>query len=166
MLDRQKILIGMVAGLVWAGMLLWIGTTYVNVPAFSRQLVAPFYFFAPDLVLLAMIACLALRRMVGNSFPEGKAPVPGTGAEIDAEVLKNTIEHCVLALCLWPAISIMELEDGPGIVLMLSVGFAIARIAYWVGSYSSPLLRAFGFAATLFPTVIALFWTVMWWLLT
>ncbi len=166
MSDRREILIGMGLGLVWAILLVWIGTAFVNVPVFSRQFVTPFYFLAPGLVLLAMIARLAQRRMFDDTILDGGEAAPGSGADIDRRVLQNTIEQAVLAICLWPAISFIVLEDGPGIVLTLSIGFAIARVAFWIGYHISPPLRAFGFAATFYPTIVALIWSALWWATT
>lgn len=50
---------------------------------------------------------------------------------------------------------------GAGTVLALGIGFAVARVAFWVGYHMAPPLRAFGFAATFYPTVLAALW-VLW----
>ncbi len=53
------------------------------------------------------------------------------------------------------------LGDGPGVVTCLGIGFAVARLAFWIGYHISPPLRAFGFAATFYPTIIALVWALI-----
>ena len=126
-----------------------------------RQLVGPFYAMAPGVVLMLMIGRIAQRRFFDAGLIDGAAPAPGSAADIDNRVLKNTVEQSVLALCLWPAISVMLFTDGPGVVLALSVGFAVARLAFWWGYHKSPPLRAFGFAATFYPTVLALLWALV-----
>lgn len=163
MSDRQKILLGMAAGAVWALVVVWIGVNLIDFPVYSLQFVAPFFLFAPGLVILAIIGVLAARRMFDDDLINGAAPPLGSRAEIDQKVLKNTIEQAVLAACLWPGISMLLLINGPGLILALSVSFAIARVFFWVGYHLSPPLRAFGFAATLYPTLVALAWSGLWW---
>jgi len=116
-------------------------------------------------VLAVMIARLAQRRFFDDSIIDGQPFAPGSAADIDARVLQNTVEQLVLALALWPVTGYVLAIDGPGVVLSLGIGFAIARLAFWIGYHISPPLRAFGFAATFYPTLIAVVWAVLWWLL-
>ncbi len=155
---RGKIAIGMGAGLVWSVALIWIGSTMVEIPAFSRIVVTPFFALAPGIVLVLMIARIAQRRFFDETLIDGQAPVSGSGCDIDQRVLQNTIEQTAVALCLWLPLSYLLLDDGLGVVMTLSVGFAIARVAFWAGYHISPPLRAFGFAATFYPTALALIW--------
>nr|WP_172297429.1 MAPEG family protein [Pseudoruegeria sp. HB172150] len=151
----------MSAGLVWSILLIWIGTTYVKIPVFSRVIITEFFLLAPGLVLLLIIGRIAARRFFDETLIDGEAPVPGSGADVDQRVLRNTVEQAVLAACLWPAIAYLLLEDGLGVVMCLSVGFAVARLIFWVGYHMSPPLRSFGFAATFYPTVVALLWALL-----
>ena len=48
--------------------------------------------------------------------------------------------------------------EGPGVILCLGLGFAVARLAFWGGYHLSPPLRAFGFAATFYPTLLVAIW--------
>ena len=164
MAKRQKILIGMAAGAVWGLVLIWIGSTQINIPPFSRALVQPFLFLAPGLILLAMIAALAARRFFDADLIDGQSPPPGCRADIDQRVLKNTLEQAVLAICLWTPITFLLPSTGLSITVCLSVNFLFARILFWVGYHISPPLRAFGFAATFYPTVLTLLWAIIWWL--
>lgn len=161
MTKRRKILIGMAAGAIWGVALVWIGAAKVNIPIFSFTWTLALSFLFPGLFLAAVIGRLAQRRFFDDAIIDGD-PLAGA-AEIDGRVLQNTLEQLALALALWPVTGYLLAVDGPGVVLMLGVGFVIARIAFWIGYHVSPPLRAFGFAATFYPTLIALGWSVLWW---
>ncbi|MEO1139341.1 MAG: MAPEG family protein [Pseudomonadota bacterium] len=151
---RGLIATGMVAGAVWAVALLWIGAQ-IPVPIAMIQPVLMGAVFAPGVVLILVIARLAQRRFFDDAGVDGQHLTGG--AAIDQKVLTNTVEQIVLALCIWPLVGFFV---GAGTVLVLGVGFAIARVAFWVGYHLSPPLRAFGFAATFYPTVLAALWMV------
>lgn len=68
-------------------------------------------------------------------------------------MLTNTLEQAVLAVLLWPAAAHI-LPSGPGIVLVLGANFFFARLVFWMGYSLAPPLRAFGFAATFYPTLV------------
>lgn len=154
MTKRQKIMFGMAPGALWAVALLWIGGQ-IPIPISMIQPTLMGAVFGPGLVLIALIGRLAQRRFVEDESVDGQA---FTGAaEIDQRVLNNTVEQAVLALCIWPLVGFFT---GAGTVLALGGGFVVARLAFWVGYHVSPPLRAFGFAATFFPTVFAAVFTV------
>lgn len=162
---RRNIMIGMGLGALWGVALVWLGTTKVNIPIFSYTWILALSFLFPGLVLAALIGRLAQRRFFDENIIDGEPFAPGSGADIDARVLQNTVELLLLALALWPVTGHLLAVDGPGVVLCLGVGFAIARIAFWMGYHISPPLRAFGFAASFYPTLLALGWAVLWWVL-
>ncbi|WP_428515690.1 MAPEG family protein [Roseovarius sp.] len=155
MQKRPKILIGMAAGLVWAVAVLWIGRQ-IPVPMAMMQPTLMGAAFGPGVVLALMIGRLAQRRFFDDDIIDGQ-PLTG-GAAVDSRVLQNTVEQVVLALCIWPLVGFFL---GAGTVLALGIGFAVARVAFWVGYHMAPPLRAFGFAATFYPTVLAALW-VLW----
>ncbi len=161
MTTRTKILAGMILGAAWSVALIWIGSAQVNIPPFSRIVIAPFFALAPGLVIVLMVGWIAARRFWSSELIDGAAPAPGSPAEIDQRVLRNTVEQAVIALCLWPPLSFLLLDDGLGVVMALSVNFAAARLLFWAGYHIAPPLRAFGFAATFYPTVLALAWALI-----
>ncbi|MGK7754617.1 MULTISPECIES: MAPEG family protein [unclassified Roseovarius] len=154
MQKRSKILVGMAAGLVWAVAVLWIGRQ-IPVPMAMMQPTLMGAAFGPGVVLAMMIGRLAQRRFFDGESIDGQ-PLTG-GAAVDAKVLQNTVEQVVLALCIWPLVGFFL---GAGTVLALGIGFAVARLAFWVGYHVAPALRAFGFAATFYPTVLAALWVL------
>jgi len=146
---RATILAGMAAGLLWSLGVLWIGGRIpVSIAMIQPTLMGAV--FAPGVVLLMMIGRLAQRRFFDDAAIDGQ-PLTGA-AEIDRRVLQNTLEQVALALCIWPLVGFFI---GAGTALALGLGFVVARLAFWVGYHLSPPLRAFGFAATFYPTVLA-----------
>lgn len=155
MSKRQRILIGMVAGMVWAIGVIWLGLRWdvgMSVPE-----AAPFAFLAPGLAMLAMIARLAQRRFFDNRIVDG-GRFDGADA-ITQRVLSNTVEQSILALCLWVPAAI--LLDSAGVLIALGIGFFVARMAFWLGYHLSPPLRGFGFAASFYPTIVVLIWALV-----
>lgn len=109
------------------------------------------------LVLAAMIGRLAQRRFFDDQIIDGAPFLPGSPAEIDQRVLANTTEQVLLALCLWPFAGWVL---GWGLVPVLGVSFAVARLLFWIGYHLSPPLRGLGFAASFYPTLIAALWAL------
>ncbi|MFT4962389.1 MAG: hypothetical protein ACI92Z_003486 [Paracoccaceae bacterium] len=156
---RQIIVVSIIAGMVWALAIVW-GPQRANLPFLPPQIALPGAFIAPGLVTLLMIARLAMRRFFDDASIDGQDFIAGTSAWIDQKVLSNTIEQLVLALVIWPFVS---LSLGGAAVLVLGFGFAIARLLFWIGYHISPPLRGFGFAATFYPTVLAAIWSALAW---
>ncbi len=147
----------MAAGAGWAAGVLWLGAQ-VPVPMIALPFAIALSFLPPGLVLAAMIARLAQRRFFDETIIDGQATTDG--AEIDRRVLVNTVEQIVLALCIWPALAVLLGPAGAAVSLMLGFAFVIARVAFWIGYHIGAPVRAFGFAATFYPTVLAGIWAI------
>jgi len=160
---RPTILVGMMSGVLWGIALIWIGVTQVPLPIFSLLPVLAFAFLGPGLFLMLLVGRLAQRRFFDDAIIDGQPLVVGSAAEIDQRVLTNTVEQLVLALCLWPATAYLSGNAGPGIVATLGIGFLVARLMFWAGYHLSPPLRGFGFAATFYPTILALGYSILHW---
>jgi hypothetical protein len=159
MTKRSKIGIGMALGVLWA----------LIVVAYPQRLAQPFLpinaalisaFLPGGLFLLVIIARLAQRRFFDDAVIDGDTFAPGSPGEIDQRVLHNTIEQLVLAMALWPFIG---LTLGALTVIWMGVGFGIARVLFWLGYHRAPPLRACGFAASFYPTVIGALWAMVIW---
>ncbi len=144
------------AGLLWSVALLWGAATYVQLPVFTLIPTIMTAFLAPGLIMAVMVGRLAQRRFFDDQIIDGAALSGAT--EIDQRVLRNTAEQLVLALCIWPAAAVLLTGAGPGVIVCLGLGFVVARVAFWLGYHISPPLRAFGFAATFYPTVLVAVW--------
>ncbi len=158
MSKRRLIMVGMGVGLLWSILLLWGAARFVNLPVFTLMPTIMAAFLAPGAVMLLMIGRLAQRRFFDDSIIDGQAFVSDGPAEIDQRVLSNTCEQLVLALCIWPGAAIFLAGDGPGVIVVLGVNFAVMRLFFWGGYHLSPPLRAFGFAAGFYPTVLVTIW--------
>lgn len=156
---RRGILIGMIAGALWAPAVVF-APAFLDIPYLPAPAVLPGAFLAPGLVLALMIGWAATRRFFDDALIHGAEPAPGSPADIDQRVLRNTIEQLVLALAIWP---FAALTLGGAVAIGLGLSFAVMRILFWIGSRLSPALRSFGFAATFFPTVLAGLWALLFW---
>jgi len=159
MRKRPKILIGMAAGALWALAVVG-GTQLADLPFLPPPLALPGAFFAPGLVLIAMIGRLAQQRFFDDDIIDGADFEPGSRAWINQRVLSNTMEQLVLALVIWPFVALVL---GGAVVLVMGLAFAVARVAFWIGYHMSPPLRGFGFAATFYPTILAAVWSLAVW---
>lgn len=157
MTDRKRVLIGMVAGLVWSVTLLVVADFYVTIPVFALIPTIMTAFFGPGLVLTAMIARVSHRRFSRGAF---KGPLSEAG-EIDRSVIQNTTEQLVIAAAIWPAAAVILGPQGPGAIAVLGVGFPLARLVFWYGCHNGPAVRAAGFAGTFFPTVFVAVWALV-----
>jgi len=158
---RRKVLVGTVLGAVWAVFVVWAPGRGPQ-PFIPLNLALIYAFVPGGIVMLLVMGRLAERRFFDDGDALGE-PVPrGSSTDIDQRVLTNTMEQMVLALLLWPfAITYL----GAVTVIVMGLAMGIARLAFWIGSHGFPGLRAFGFAATFYPTVLATGWS-LWRLLT
>jgi len=150
--ERRKTLIAAGAGLAWALALLVLAALFVRLPVFALMPTIMTAFLAPGLVLAAMIGRAALR--------EGGDDGIAAAADIDRRAIRATVEQLVLAMAVWPAAAVMLGAQGPGVIVTLGAGFALARLAFWLGCHRSPPLRVFGAAATFCPTLLAALWAL------
>lgn len=161
MTKRGKILVGMALGVVWSVLLVWLPGRGVQ-PFIPINLALIYALVPGGGVMLLVIGRVAQRRFFDDRIIDGQRLDPGSPADIDQRVLSNTLEQTVLALLLWPLAAV---SLGAVTVIVMGIGFGIARLAFWIGYHVSPPMRAFGFAATFYPTVIATLWS-LWRLLT
>ena len=159
MSKRAKIAIGMGLAMIWSVAIVGLPQGF-KPPFLPLNTVMIMAVLPGGVILMLLIGRLAQRRFFDDAIIDGDSFLPGSGAEIDQRVLTNTVEQLILAIVLWPFVA---LTLGGVVVLAMGVGFAIARVAFWMGYHLSPPLRAFGFAATFYPTVLATLWAVVKW---
>jgi hypothetical protein len=159
MSKRVKIVIGMALAMLWSVTLVWWPQT-MSPPFMPLNTVMIMALLPGGLIMLLLLGRLAQRRFFDDETIDGATFAPGSGGEIDQRVLTNTTEQLLLAIVLWPFVA---LTLGGLVALFLGVGFGIARLAFWLGYHISAPLRAFGFGATFYPTVLATVWAVLKW---
>jgi hypothetical protein len=111
-----------------------------------------------SLMLLAGVVELGNRRFRTPTLVHGEAPSTGAGA-VDAHYLQNTLEQFVLAAVAHLGLLATKAPQAPRLVPILVGWWVIARASFWIGYRHDPMHRAFGFAATFYPTVAVLAWT-------
>ncbi|WP_343069975.1 MAPEG family protein [Jannaschia sp. Os4] len=146
MSDRALVALGMLGGALWAIAVVATGVSWGggwSLPAAMAAGLLPV-----GLVLAAMIGVLAARRFRDDALRDGR-PMPEDPTQ---RVLSNTVEQTVLGLCLWPFAGWVV---GTDLAVVLGWSFALTRLIFWAGYVRSPPLRAFGFAAGFYPTLLA-----------
>ena len=158
-MKRATIAIGMVLGALWAVAIVLLPLR-MGLPFVPPALAIPAAFLIPGVVMAMMIGTVAARRFFDADLIDGEVAAVGSGADIDARVLRNTVEQMVLALLIWPFIGF---SLGGVTILALGIGMALARLLFWAGYHISPPLRSLGFAASFYPTLFGAFWAVWIW---
>ena len=85
----------------------------------------------------------------------------GTGPEsreilVARAALQNTIEQSVLAIIAHSALALALPVNRMAVIAALTGLFVVGRITYWFGYPRGAAARAFGFALTFYPTIMAL----------
>jgi uncharacterized membrane protein YecN with MAPEG domain len=112
---------------------------------------------ATGFVLWAMIARVGAMRYFS---PQDIGGV-GRGAEglriaQARAALQNTVEQSVLALIVHVALALALPPNRMAFVVALVCLFVCGRVAFWIGYPKGAAARAFGFALTFYPTIMAL----------
>lgn len=150
MTERTRLALGVVGGLIWSVVVLRLGAG-LEIPVFTLVPTVMSAFLAPGVVMALMM----LRQMPGVRRNESDA-----AGEIHRQVLGETQQQLVLALCIWPAAAVMLQGDGPGVIMALGVGLALARLVAWAGALWLPPLRTIGLVASYSPTVAVAGWAL------
>jgi hypothetical protein len=107
------------------------------------------------LALFAGIARVAAQRFFGGEIDGSVAP-RARSLEIHRTYIQNTLEQFVLLLIAHLAFAAVEPAEHLRLLPVLVALFLLGRAAFWIGYFASPPARAFGFAATFYPTVAVL----------
>lgn len=90
-----------------------------------------------------------------------KASIDGSNAdkkiEVNSRYIQNTLEQLILLFISQMTLCLYLNSYTLRIIPIFVIWFIIARICFWVGYHRMPISRAFGFAATFYPTVVVLF---------
>ena len=107
---------------------LWVAATIGNV--------ARLRFFAPD----------AIDAAIGGGDPPA--------IRIAQAVSQNTLEQAVIAGFAYAALTLVA--GSAGAIALLVGCFSVGRVLFWTGYARGAAARAFGFALTFYPSVLAL----------
>jgi uncharacterized membrane protein YecN with MAPEG domain len=112
------------------------------------------------LMLLFGIACVANQRFFSPEAIDGSRGRPGSSLDINRRYVQNTVEQLMLLFVGHLVLATLVSEAGLKIIPVLVVFFIVARLSFWIGYHHSPVSRAFGFAATFYPTLAVLLYDI------
>lgn len=127
------------AGLVWAGLMLRLGVSGFRLPPFVANFSVVYALALPGLVLALLVVA------------------EGAGLRAARVARQATVVQIVVALALWPATGqLLNLVlGGGGVIIVLGLSLALMRLVHWAGAAFWPPLRVFASAASLWPSLLA-----------
>jgi uncharacterized membrane protein YecN with MAPEG domain len=112
---------------------------------------------ATGFVLWAMIARVGAMRYFSSQDIGGVGRNPESVRIAQARAaLQNSVEQSLLAIIAHVALALALPSDRMAFVFALICLFVVGRIAFWIGYPKGAAARAFGFALTFYPTIMAL----------
>ncbi len=157
--DQTRVLAGMFAAAVFGA--LWVAVGFAagsssfgnSTPSAERLAYALRYEIFVALTLLVGVGNVARQRFFSAAAIDGSAPARGSAIDIDTRYIQNTTEQCVLAIPGHLALAVSLPAASLHVIPVLVSLFVFARACFWIGYRVHPATRAFGFAATFYPTV-------------
>jgi len=152
-------------GMIAAAVVVWFAWTGPLHPAVTlpiddtaeRLVFAAKWLLVPGVTLLLGIGLVANRRFFTPAIDGTRQP-ESPSLEINLRYNQNTLEQTMLVVIAWPLLAVLLPPAQLGLIPVLAVLFGIGRIAFWIGYLIAPAARAFGFALTFYPTVVAYVW--------
>ncbi len=166
MLGRQLLV---AAGMAVAVIAVWFAWTGHLRPAIdlpiddsaARLAFAAKWLLVPGMALLLGIAMTANRRFFSREAIDGTRAPESRFLEINLRYNQNTLEQTVLVVIAWPVLALFLPSEQLGLIAVLAVLFGFGRVAFFVGYLIAPWARAFGFALTFYPTVVAYVYAIV-----
>lgn len=159
--EQRGVMIGMIAGLVVSvAVILGAAQLPLAYPA-SDSLQDRLYCYLPWLALLAVplvigVSYLASYRFFHPEVIEGGSETADPAFHNGRAYLQNTLEQTVLAVMAQLALVVRLPLDWLDVIPALVFWFVIARIIFRLTYARGAAARSFGFAATYYPSVLAL----------
>lgn len=101
------------------------------------------------------IGAIANKRFLNEKYITGNRGEPGSGMEIRARILQNTLEQAFLTIFAHFALSVFISPTKMIIIPALVFIFCLGRTFFWIGYTkfpNDPPKRALGFGLTAYPT--------------
>lgn len=143
------------ATFVWSAYVLWPFVPIASEPLEVWALCAA----VASITLVGAVAINASDRLLNPELIDGARATPGSTFEIKQRCLQNTLEQLVIFVCAAAGLSTVLARGELHALPILTAWFVFARVAFWVGYRLSPQGRAFGFAATIYPSIGVLIFT-------
>jgi uncharacterized membrane protein YecN with MAPEG domain len=115
--------------------------------------------------LLAAVANVARRRFFSPADIDGGGLAPASNRiSVEVAIVQNTLEQSALASVLYLSLACLTSGDEFLLIPQLLTLFCIGRLTFWLGYRHGAPWRAFGFAATFYPTVFGYALLVSHWI--
>jgi hypothetical protein len=113
-------------------------------------------------VLWAMIARIAAMRYFSPDDIDGVGDRSAGVRIVQARaILQNTVEQSLLALIAHAGLALALPPERMAVIIAVVGFFVVGRISFWFGYPKGAAARAFGFGLTFYPTILALFATLV-----
>ena len=164
---QRRVVAGMASGAIGSAAFLYLG--YRFLPPFVPVLMEPIervayairWLVLPAGTLVLGVALVAAGRFFAPDAIDGNEPTEGSTLDINVRFVTNTAEQLLLFAIALLALSVHLGGTAVRMIPLLTLWFSFARLAFLAGYHKSPIARAFGFAATFYPTVGALLYDVL-----
>lgn len=159
--EQKNVRAGMMAAALFS--ILFICGAYYLLPDFSiGSSLAEHLIFALHCDLFAVLALLlgiiivATERFCTPTAIGGENLASNIKITINVNYIQNTLEQFVLLFVAHLTIaSLLSSEQLKLIPILVSL-FLFSRLCFWIGYHKNPTSRAFGFAASFYPTAFVL----------
>jgi hypothetical protein len=113
----------------------------------------------PGLTLLFGVIAAARRGFFSDAIDGTRAP-QNHSLEINLRYNTNTLEQTVLAAIAWLGLAVSLPHDALSYIPSAAIIFGVGRLTFWSGYLIYPIMRSFGMALTIAPTLAAYLWLI------
>ncbi|RAI39153.1 MAPEG family protein [Rhodoplanes roseus] len=160
--EQRGVARGMAAGAVFSAAVVGAGLLLppIALPAADTMSDRLAFALRCDLVLVLWLIATIGAVAKGRFFSPKDIAGSGFGPPSDAiacgrAVLQNTHEQVAIAVPVHLALATVLPAAALGLIPLLVVVFSVGRAAFWAGYAHGAAARAFGFAATFYPTIFS-----------
>ncbi len=111
----------------------------------------------PMIVAILVVA----RQRLDPEMMVGHKVRPNSALEINTRFILNTAEQFGLFLIGQVGLMLYAPQQEVRTLVSLTLLWVVGRVLFWIGYHSNPLLRAFGFGVTFYPTVVVHVWLLV-----
>lgn len=156
-------LAALVSLLLFPAVLMWMPASAVlDEPAERLAYVLP-WTLLPILSLFAGIGFIAHHRFFDRDAIDGDNPTCDRTLTAARAYLQNTMEQVLFAIVVWLVLAVVAPLHWLSLIPVLACWFLFCRVLFAVGYSKGAPARAFGFAGTFYPTVLAMMAALYFW---
>lgn len=109
---------------------------------------------------IPMVAAIAVvaRQRLDTDMMVGHKVRPNSALDINTRFILNTAEQFILFVVGQVGLMLYAPQQEVRVLVSLTLLWLTGRILFWIGYHTNPLLRAFGFGVTFYPTLMVHIW--------